>query len=50
MIRENLQKPILSSEELEKAILSYNLKYKGKWRFHLLHLFFNEVKFIVIIT
>lgn len=33
----------MSSEELEKAIISYNLKYEGTWQFHLLHSFFNEV-------
>lgn len=36
-------KPITNSEELEEAILLYNLKYKGKWKFHLLHSFFDEV-------
>lgn len=43
IITYNLSKPILSSEELEKAIVSYNPKYKDKWRFYLLHSFFDEV-------
>jgi len=38
----SLLKPILSSEELEKAIISYNPKYKDQWRFYLLHSFFDE--------
>ncbi|XP_022175441.1 poly(ADP-ribose) glycohydrolase isoform X1 [Myzus persicae] len=42
IITYNLSKPILSSEELEKAIVSYNPKYKDKWRFYLLHSFFDE--------
>lgn len=42
--------PILSSEQLEEAILEYNLKYRGKWRFHLLHSFFNQVNYIFTIT
>lgn len=46
VINESLLKPILSSEELEKAILSYNIKYKGRWRFNLLHSFFNDVNFL----
>ncbi|XP_025207633.1 poly(ADP-ribose) glycohydrolase [Melanaphis sacchari] len=41
-ITYSLLKPILSSEELEKAIISYNPKYKDKWRFYLLHSFFDE--------
>ncbi|KAL5245031.1 hypothetical protein ACI65C_012441 [Semiaphis heraclei] len=41
-ITYSLNKPILSSEELEKAIISYNPKYKDKWRFYLLHTFFDE--------
>ncbi|VVC35590.1 Hypothetical protein CINCED_3A006843 [Cinara cedri] len=42
IINNALTRPITSSEELEKAILLYNLKYKERWRFHLLHSFFNE--------
>ncbi|XP_060861431.1 poly(ADP-ribose) glycohydrolase [Metopolophium dirhodum] len=42
VITYSLLKPILSSEELEKAITSYNPKYKDKWRFYLLHSFFDE--------
>lgn len=42
IINYSLLKPILSSKELEKAILTYNPKYKDKWRFYLLHSFFDE--------
>ncbi|XP_050433328.1 poly(ADP-ribose) glycohydrolase-like isoform X2 [Adelges cooleyi] len=43
IIVASLSKPIKKSEQLEDAIMSYNLKYKGKWRFHLLHSFFENV-------
>ncbi|XP_050542073.1 poly(ADP-ribose) glycohydrolase [Daktulosphaira vitifoliae] len=43
VIIDSLLKPILTSEQLENAIKSYNLKYKGIWRFHLLHSFFDNV-------
>lgn len=49
IINDSLTRPILSSEELEKAILSYNLKYRGRWRFHLLHSFFNDVIYSVFL-
>ncbi|XP_027845284.2 poly(ADP-ribose) glycohydrolase [Aphis gossypii] len=42
IITNSLLKPISSSEELEKAIISYNSKYKNQWRFYLLHSFFDE--------
>ncbi|XP_050433324.1 poly(ADP-ribose) glycohydrolase-like isoform X2 [Adelges cooleyi] len=43
IIVDSLSKPILTSEQFEDALKSYNLKYKGIWRFHLLHSFFENV-------
>lgn len=41
-IQEAFCKTISSSKQLEEAILSYNLKYKGRWKFHALHQLFEE--------
>lgn len=43
MIEEALRKPICNSHELADAILSYNIKFKDKWKFRALHKLFNEV-------
>lgn len=41
-----LSSSILSSHQLEAAILSYNKRYANEWNFSALHLFFEEVIFI----
>lgn len=43
MIQTALLQPILTSHELEAAILSYNPKYANKWKFHALHDLFEHV-------
>ncbi|XP_026315833.1 poly(ADP-ribose) glycohydrolase [Hyposmocoma kahamanoa] len=42
MIEEALRKPISNSHKLADAILSYNIKFKDKWKFRALHTLFNE--------
>lgn len=42
LIEKALLQPIRDSSELERAILSYNIKYAHKWKMHSLHLLFNE--------
>lgn len=42
MIQKALETPIKTSEEFENAILSYNSKYKGEWKFRALHSLFND--------
>ena len=42
LITESLSKPIRNSVELEAAILSYNTRFHGKWKFHLLHTYFTK--------
>lgn len=43
MIQEALLRSILSSQQLEEAILSYNQIYAQRWNFTALHHFFSEV-------
>jgi len=43
MIQEALLRTILSSQQLEDAILSYNQIYAQRWNFAALHHFFSEV-------
>ncbi|XP_011881580.1 PREDICTED: poly(ADP-ribose) glycohydrolase-like [Vollenhovia emeryi] len=43
MIQEALLRSILSSQQLEEAILSYNQLYAQRWNFAALHHFFSEV-------
>ncbi|XP_071554724.1 poly(ADP-ribose) glycohydrolase [Temnothorax nylanderi] len=43
MIQEALLRSILSSQQLEDAILSYNQIYAQRWNFAALHHFFSEV-------
>ncbi|XP_011689783.1 PREDICTED: poly(ADP-ribose) glycohydrolase-like [Wasmannia auropunctata] len=43
MIQEALLRNILSSQQLEDAILSYNQIYAQRWNFAALHHFFSEV-------
>ncbi|XP_011636332.1 poly(ADP-ribose) glycohydrolase-like isoform X2 [Pogonomyrmex barbatus] len=43
MIQEALLRNILSSQQLEEAILSYNQIYAQRWNFAALHHFFSEV-------
>ncbi|KMR04720.1 wd repeat and fyve domain-containing protein 3 [Lasius niger] len=43
MIQEALLRSILSSQQLENAILSYNQIYAQRWNFTALHHFFSEV-------
>lgn len=47
MIQEALLKSILSSQQLEDAILSYNQIYAQRWNFAALHHFFSEVHCVV---
>lgn len=42
VIQEAYCKNISSSKELEEAILSYNQKFKDKWKFHALHQLFED--------
>lgn len=42
MIQNALLKPIYTSNDLEKAILSYNSKYENVWKFTALHTLFQE--------
>ncbi|CAH2107975.1 unnamed protein product [Euphydryas editha] len=42
MIQNALNRPIRNSKELANAILSYNTKFKNKWRFASLHELFEE--------
>lgn len=42
MVEQALLRPIKTSKELEKAILSYNSKYSDLWKFHSLHQLFEE--------
>ncbi|XP_072938722.1 poly(ADP-ribose) glycohydrolase-like [Epargyreus clarus] len=42
LIQAALSKPIRNSQELIDAILSYNTKFKDKWRFKVLHKLFNK--------
>ncbi|GFT97314.1 poly(ADP-ribose) glycohydrolase [Nephila pilipes] len=41
LICQSLRRNILSSHDLEAAILQYNSQYRGKWNFNGLHTFFN---------
>jgi poly(ADP-ribose) glycohydrolase len=43
LVQEALLKTILSSQQLETVILSYNSKYSNRWNFSVLHLLFTEV-------
>ncbi|XP_014470896.1 PREDICTED: poly(ADP-ribose) glycohydrolase-like [Dinoponera quadriceps] len=43
MIQEALLRSILSSQQLEEAILSYNQIYAQRWNFAALHYFFSEI-------
>ncbi|XP_011267867.2 poly(ADP-ribose) glycohydrolase-like isoform X2 [Camponotus floridanus] len=43
MIQEALLRSILSSQQLENAILSYNQIYAQRWNFSALHHFFSEI-------
>ncbi|XP_011139259.1 poly(ADP-ribose) glycohydrolase isoform X1 [Harpegnathos saltator] len=43
MIQEALLRSILSSQQLEEAILSYNQIYAQRWNFMALHYFFSEI-------
>ena len=40
LIMEALSKPITNSLELEEAVLTYNSRFRGKWKFQLLHAYF----------
>jgi len=42
-VQEALLKTIVSSQQLETMILSYNSKYSSRWKFSVLHLLFTEV-------
>jgi poly(ADP-ribose) glycohydrolase len=42
-VQEALLKTIVSSQQLETVILSYNSKYSNRWDFSVLHLLFTEV-------
>lgn len=42
VIQKAFCKKISSSNELEEAILSYNQKFKDKWKFHALHQLFED--------
>lgn len=42
MIQEALLRSILSGQQLEDAILSYNQIYAQRWNFAALHYFFSE--------
>lgn len=46
IIQNALLQPILTSRDLEKAILSYNTKYAKQWKFYALHELFEEVETI----
>lgn len=43
LVQEALLKTIMSSQQLEAVILSYNSKYSERWDFSVLHLLFTEV-------
>lgn len=45
IIEHALWRPIRNSGELANAILSYNTKFKGIWKFRALHKLFEEVCF-----
>lgn len=47
IIQTALLRPIRTSRELEKAILSYNTKYAKRWKFHALHELFEDVSDII---
>ena len=40
LVKQYLQKPVNNSKDLEEAILGYNTRQRGKWRFDALHAFF----------
>ncbi|CAH2075967.1 unnamed protein product, partial [Iphiclides podalirius] len=42
IIENSLRKPIRNSQQLASAILSYNTKFKNRWKFRALHKLFNE--------
>lgn len=42
LVQNALLQPIANSRELERAILSYNTKYAGSWKFKSLHKLFEE--------
>lgn len=48
IIQNALLQPILTSRDLEKAILSYNTKYAKQWKFYALHELFEEVEMIFL--
>jgi poly(ADP-ribose) glycohydrolase len=43
LVQEALLKALVSSQQLEAVILSYNSKYSERWDFSVLHLLFTEV-------
>ncbi|XP_069686554.1 poly(ADP-ribose) glycohydrolase isoform X2 [Periplaneta americana] len=43
LVQEALLKTIISSQQLEALILSYNSKYSERWDFSVLHLLFTDV-------
>lgn len=43
LVQEALLRNILSSHQLESAILSYNSRYNERWNFTALHSLFNEI-------
>ncbi|PSN52583.1 hypothetical protein C0J52_13081 [Blattella germanica] len=43
LMQEAFQKSIMSSQQLEAAILSYNSKYSEYWDFSLMHMLFTEI-------
>ena len=42
LITQALKKPMISSFDLEEAILSYNSRFASKWQFRALHCYFTE--------
>ena len=42
LITQALKKPMVSSFDLEEAILSYNSRFASKWQFRALHCYFTE--------
>ncbi|XP_068632531.1 poly(ADP-ribose) glycohydrolase-like [Battus philenor] len=42
IIENTLRRPIRNSKQLADAILSYNTKFKNRWKFRALHKLFNE--------
>ena len=44
LIRQSLEKPIVDSYQLEKAIMTYNSVYSKKWKFGGLHAYFKQCR------